>query len=244
MLIDFLKNGGESQMSNVGMDLLFIHGAGGTKSKWREMKKYFPGDNVRFVDLPGRGGLPLVTSIEDHAHYLNEQIKTDTVVIGHSMGGIIGLELASLNEHVKGLVLVASFYELPVHPQLLEAFSKDEFPESLMYASFNKDVSPSLIEREKKERSLIDPKVAYADFRACNEYKKGKNRLENLTIPILFIYGDEDRLIPEHAGDQVQSVNKHVAVRTLPNKRHYIILEDAKEVSSYIEQFYNEYFTT
>jgi len=184
------------------INFLFIHGAGGTRSKWRNLIPFFKNDHVETIDLPGRNTNkePLADSIQANAESISQQVNKDTIVIGHSMGGLVGIELASINRHVKGLVLVSSFYELPVHPKVLENFDQGTFPDSIFYASYNKDIDEEILKIEEKEKDEADMNVVSTDFHACNNYKSGKDTLANLAIPILSIYGKEDRLLPSQSG--------------------------------------------
>lgn len=218
---------------------LFIHGAGCTKSKWRTLLPYFPENQVNVIDLPGRGSSEedLVTTIEAHAEILSKQLEEETIVVGHSMGGLIGLELAARNEKVKGLVLLASFYELPVHPKLLESFDQGVFPDSIFYASYTKGIPPSLLETEKREKETADMQVVRTDFHACHQYRRGQDRLGQLRIPILALYGSDDRLLPKQLAEQLRAVNEGVEVHEIADQRHYLMLERPKEVSERILQF-------
>ena len=106
------------------LKLLFIHGAGGTSSKWRKLKVELDRTDLVYsiIDLPGHGKDKRIVpeSIEDYARIINEEIKEDTIIVGHSMGGLIGIEVTVRNNNVKGLVLINSHYDLPVHAKVLE----------------------------------------------------------------------------------------------------------------------------
>lgn len=80
---------------------LFIHGAGGTQSKWRKVREQLVEVNSDFIDLPGHGtndGHP-AASIGEYANILSQSIHQDTIIVGHSMGGLIGIELAAKNKN-------------------------------------------------------------------------------------------------------------------------------------------------
>ena len=60
-------------------------------------------------DLPGRGDEPAlpVPSAEGYAHFVQRHLSVGTVVIGHSLGGMVALELgARWPERVAALVLI------------------------------------------------------------------------------------------------------------------------------------------
>lgn len=219
---------------------LFIHGAGGTKSKWRLLSHYFQEGEAEYIDLPGRDGLgeeSIPFSIEEFARTLNQVIQDDVIVVGHSMGGLIGVELATINEKVKGLVLAASHYRLPVHSKVLDKLKEGLFPEGLFHASYAKNSAPELLELEKRELNLVPKERTFLDYEACNRYTKGKETLSRLSIPILALYGEEDRLLPENAQEELVAANPRAHLQVIPQASHYLMLEQPAVVSTLLADF-------
>lgn len=221
------------------VSFLFIHGAGGTKNKWRFIHKKMQDNVCQFVDLPGRSDQHKVSAsnIESYADLLNEEIKEETIVVGHSMGGLVGIELAGKNSNIRGLILVASHYRLPVHPKILDKLAGGEFPEGLFHASYRENVEKRLLVVEKSEIGLVPLKRTYMDFFACNAYKSGEKTFSELTIPILCIYGKEDRLLPERALKEVKMANPLATVTTIEASGHYVMLEQPDEFADRLLQF-------
>lgn len=222
------------------MKIICIHGAGGTKSKWRKVTEYF--QEIEAIDLPGHGEneYNMVTSIQDYAMHVNELIKEDTIIVGHSMGGLIALEIAAINKNVKGVVLAASFYELPVHEKILATLSQGEFPTSLFYASYSKGVDKELLEEELKELKLVPVGVSYADFRATNLYQEGKSTLSSLQIPVCAILGEQDRLLPQGAEEALKKVRGDMKVSILQGSGHYVMVEKPQEFVEQLKSFVSE----
>jgi pimeloyl-ACP methyl ester carboxylesterase len=222
--------------------ILFIHGAGGTKSKWRTIKDYPEISNYEAIDLPGHGDneFNLITSIQDYAAYVDQSIQEDTIVVGHSMGGLIALELAARNKCVKGIVLAASFYELPVHPKILDSLANGEFPESLFNASYNRNVSQQLLQEEKEELNLVPIEVTHADFKACSNYKEGNEILANLQIPVYAILGKQDKLLPKEPAELLRKVKSDIRITEIDDSGHYIMLEQPKEFAAALSKVIQE----
>src|SRR5512133_3541134 len=91
--------------------LLLLHGLGATGDIWRGIDRGWPGRWL-VPDLPGHGGserLPAYTfdamARELHALLL-DVTRTDerVAVLGHSLGGVIGLALAAMSERVERVV--------------------------------------------------------------------------------------------------------------------------------------------
>lgn len=209
------------------LKLIFIHGAGGTDNKWRKVKDDLKDLDCDFISLPGHGlnEAPICETIEQYAEQLSGTITENCIVVGHSMGGMIAIELAARNQYVKGIVLAASFYELPVHPKIIQSLADGVFPESVFRASYAKEIDESLLAEEKQELDQAPTDVAMKGFIACDRYKNGEATFSQLTIPILAIAGDEDRLIPNGAIETLQGKNSRTEGVTIAGAGHYIHLE-------------------
>ncbi|MDQ0338897.1 pimeloyl-ACP methyl ester carboxylesterase [Caldalkalibacillus uzonensis] len=223
-------------------EFLFIHGAGGTSSKWRKQKERLELVSARYIDLPGHGNnkAAIPVTIESYAEWINQTLEDDVIVVGHSMGGLIGLELAARSQRVKGLILVASHYRLPVHPKILQQLSEGILPDSFFYASYAGDVDPMLIEEEKKERNMVPVNVVKADLKACDQYQRGKSVVQSVEIPILAIYGEEDKLLPKDAMEKLIALNDSIKAIVLEGAGHYVMLENADTFTDEILRFRQE----
>lgn len=221
------------------INYVFIHGAGGTESKWREIKPYFKDEQATYLNLPGRKDKQdiRVKTIEDYAKEVAKEITDETILVGHSMGGLIGLEIAKNNPLIKGLVLVASSYELPVHPSILDSFAEGEFPEFLFKASYTKEISSELLEQEEKEKTKIPSEMTHQDFIACNTYQTGQETLQSLKIPVLALFGSEDKLLGKDTEEKLTEANPQVQINKITGEKHYLILESPKQVSDIIQSF-------
>jgi pimeloyl-ACP methyl ester carboxylesterase len=81
--------------------LLLLHGLGATADVWESwrpgLERRWPGRWLA-PDLPGHGGSPPLTtySLPAFADALAGLVEPGTVVVGHSLGGAIGLALAAI----------------------------------------------------------------------------------------------------------------------------------------------------
>jgi pimeloyl-ACP methyl ester carboxylesterase len=84
------------------MKLFFIHGAGGSHLNWllitRELKNF----EIINVDLPK------ANSIESYANYFKNYFNSNVIIIGHSMGGLVGYYFTTIFDNVQALILVNS----------------------------------------------------------------------------------------------------------------------------------------
>jgi pimeloyl-ACP methyl ester carboxylesterase len=95
--------------------LVFIHGLAGSWRHWLETLPYLGlvrGHRVIAVDLPGFGSSEPVTrpTLRTYARAVEAVVRAckleDLVVVGHSLGASVALELARLTPRVRGAVLV------------------------------------------------------------------------------------------------------------------------------------------
>src|SRR5437867_2825254 len=97
------------------MDLVFIHGAADSGAVWDHQVEYFGSRNrVLAVDLPGHGsrlGELAFERCERSAEDVIQQIQARQleapVLVGHSMGGAIGLTIALARPDLPGALVLA-----------------------------------------------------------------------------------------------------------------------------------------
>lgn len=206
----------------------FIHGAGGTARKWRRTTAALHDVPWQAVDLPGHGGNKdgnVLSSIEAYADALAPMLTEEVIVVGHSMGGLIALELALRSPQVVGVVLAASHVRLPVHPKILTQLAAGDFPESLFRASYSKAVDESILAEERQELSIHPTSVTHADFLNCDRYRQGPETIRKLKVPVLAIYGADDRLLPPNAEQELLQLKPDAQVVTISEAGHYVMLE-------------------
>jgi pimeloyl-ACP methyl ester carboxylesterase len=93
--------------------LTFVPGAAGLGAFWDPVARRLPSAwRKRSLDLPGLGPVPSrpdVQSYSDLADYVARSIEAPTVLVGHSMGGFVSLQLAlRYPALVRRLVLVVA----------------------------------------------------------------------------------------------------------------------------------------
>ena len=100
-----------------GPPLVLVHGLGGAASNWIELApELAERHRVLAVDLPGHGGsspLPDAPTLTPFADVVAAVAETEEMVpatvVGHSLGGLVGLRLALRHpDAVRGLVLFAA----------------------------------------------------------------------------------------------------------------------------------------
>lgn len=215
--ITFCYTGGQ-RLERDRPTALFIHGAGHDHSVWMLQTRYFAhhGWNVIAPDLPGHGRSsgPALKSIEDLAHWiitLAHKLGTERpVVIGHSMGALIALQVAATApELVSQLALVGVVAPMPVAPALLDATlsNRDKAhalinqwsfaPHSQVGASGIPGINLTALNERLMERQA--PGVLHTDMAACNAYRAGFDAAAQVRCPTLLLSSAQDRMTPPKA---------------------------------------------
>jgi pimeloyl-ACP methyl ester carboxylesterase len=136
-----------------GPPLVFVHGLGGSWPNWLEQLPHFARTRrVIAMDLPGFGHSPMPKkkiSIKGYAETLDrllDELGIDsTVLVGNSMGGFIGAELAvSFSTRVEKLVLVSA-------AGITEDYERDGGLASL----FHRKKWPTLEEQSRRRRARL-----------------------------------------------------------------------------------------
>ena len=211
--------------------VVFLHGLGGSQSTWASVLGHFAETyRVAAVDLPGHGASdkpsPASTdySITGIAAKLGEFLEklelTPSVLIGHSFGGATALQLAlERPKLVRALVLVDSAsLGVEINGDLLDRVesepSRDEARRLLeLFFQNQRFVLERGIDDMFAARTAPGADEAVKAIAAGAFTRRGQNlvlanRLGELEIPLLVIWGELDRVIP--------SLHAVAAVTALP----------------------------
>jgi pimeloyl-ACP methyl ester carboxylesterase len=216
--------------SGDGVDLLFVHGLSGCWQNWLENLPHFARNHrVLAPDLPGFGASPMPPwdiSIEAYGRLLHDFCGAagvrECVVVGNSMGGFIAAEaVVTAADRYQKLVLVSSAgaSHARMRREPVEAAGR-------MLAA----TAPLLLKAQ--QRSILRPRLREAAFRMIVdqpnamppellwEFLKGAgkegflpalaacvgydihDRLEDVDLPTLIVWGVADRIIP--ASDAIE----------------------------------------
>lgn len=184
-----------------GAPLVLVHGAAGHRDTWAPLWDVLaPAPRVA-ISLPGRPGsaAPAAATAAEAAKWLVEVItalnlETGPVLVGHSYGGAVALEVALSGFELSGLVLVATGAKLRVAPSLLAAAEAATEPLP-MDAAFAASTPPAVVSAYHLASAQTPPSSAWADWRACDGFDV-RARLPKLEARALVLHGDADVMTP------------------------------------------------
>lgn len=207
------------EQTGEGPDLVFVHGFCEDRRMWADFQQPFTQQyRVLTFDLPGFGESSIAgkLSIRDFAELLKallDELKINAcVLLGHSMGGYIGVAFTELYpELLSGLGLFHSHVYADTEEKKAARSKSVEFVERNGSVPYVGQVIPSLFAEAfaKANPELVEDLVtkahAYPPAGLINALEAMRDRpdrsavLKELDIPVLFILGKEDQAIPYEA---------------------------------------------
>lgn len=230
-----------------GLPIVFVHGSMGSRISWDFQRPLSEEYRLVFLDLPGHGGadpLDEEISVKLYAGYVVDFVRglgiEKMVVVGHSLGGAICIQLAlDYPELLRAVVLVGSGAKLGVHPTILEAL-RNNFEESVELAiggmAFAEKADPGLVEMAKNECLKCRQGVGYLDFAACNEFDV-RERVSEINVPTLIIVGSEDKLTPVKWSRYLNEKISNSSLKIIENAGHMVMLEQPEELNQALLTF-------
>ena len=220
--------------------ILFIAGAGMDHRLVRSLKLPDADFNKPLIiDLPGHGDSKGTSSntIESYSKFLIECLETydlnELSLCGHSMGGLIALEMAmQKNFSVQSIILVNSIYPTRVAEPLLakaKASNGGAADFIIKYGLYKRLLGIKNAFSEEDDLVMLD------DLEACNSYQLDLNVIKDLEIPISIILGSKDKLVDLKA---VESFANTVPCKThtVEEAGHFLFFEQPNELSKLIAQ--------
>ena len=229
------------------LPVILLHGAGGMHLYWPPEMRRLAGRQTYALDLPGHGqstgeGFRTIGEMTRAVLAWMDALSLGrAVVVGHSMGGAVALELAlSAPQRVAGLGLVGSGARLRVAPQILQLASD---PATAVDAvglviawSFGPAAPPRLVELAAARMAATPPAALLGDFQACNGFDIG-GRLAEIGVPTLALCGELDRMTPLRYSQFLAEQIPGATLQVIPEAGHMVMLEQPQAVTAALETF-------
>jgi pimeloyl-ACP methyl ester carboxylesterase len=255
-----------------GPAIVFIHGLSGSWQNWLEQLPVFARDHrVIAFDLPGFGASEMPRekiTISGYGRFvdalLDELGATSAAVVGNSMGGFIGIELAiRFPERVERLVLVSA-------AGLSIEYLRNERALAVLNAIENRLAAYSgwlasrsdALARRPVARRMIFGIVAHRPDRlpgplvaeqvrgsgkagfipaldALTDYPI-RDRLGEIACPTLIVWGAEDKLVPARDADEFARLIPNSRKVIWPETGHVAMLERPERFNRLLEEFLAE----
>lgn len=253
--------------------VVFIHGLSGSWQNWLENLPHFAAAGHRVVafDLPGFGASQMPRekiSIAGYGRFvdalLDELDVTPAAVVGNSMGGFIGAELAiQFPARVQRLVLVSAAGLTAEYQRSDRVLGVLRFTENLLtaWAGWLGSRSDELTRRPRARRLLMGVVVHRPDrlpAALVSEQIRGsgkpgfvdaldaltdypiRDRLPRIGCPTLIVWGTEDHLIPVRDADEFARLIPGARKVVWPETGHMPMLERPAAFNALVDAFVAE----
>jgi len=219
--------------------MIFIHGAGANPSVWHFQTIHFK-DAVA-VQLPGHPNGSGRATVNDYADAVEEEVERlqvhQPILVGHSMGGAIAIELALRKKPVKALVLVGTGARLRVRPEFLRLIEQNYEGAAKLIASWSVASSdPILVDRIVRDLLMIKPEVTLGDFKACDQFDS-MDRIGEIVCRTLIVCGEDDRMTPKKYSEYLRQKIVGSQLAVVPGAGHGVMLEKHREFNRVLDAF-------
>ena len=212
--------------------LILLHGAGGNHTIWFPLtRRSWPLDLV-LVDFPGHGNLRGQTPParpEEALRWLEQtlgDLPPPRVVVGHSLGGALGLAFASRKINVEAVAMVASALRFPGRtapgpPDIAcrRLFHRPEFRKKC----------------EEHFARFLDPGTVVTDLRLASAVDLRKEA-PGIQVPVLYLWARHDALLPYSLALEARTLLPRVQYEEIPGG-HMVVLENPEEVTETLQAF-------
>lgn len=223
--------------------LVCLHGASHDHHAFDGLLPHLPELDRFAIDLPGRGGSegPPCTTVAELGLVLSAALarlhaRAPVVVLGHSFGGAIALELAIAHpQHVAGLVLLSTGARLRVRPEILAAFARaveTGVPVSAPLG-FRPEADPAVVAAFAEHLAKVPPASALADWQAANAFDRMSD-LGEVRCPSLIVGGSNDPLTPAKYSEFLAAKLPRASLEILPGAGHGALIDDPVRVAEAI----------
>jgi pimeloyl-ACP methyl ester carboxylesterase len=227
--------------------IVLVHGAGGSHLSWPVEIRRFPGYRVLSLDLPGHGNSEGVASqnMEDYIRavtaFLRELGIFSVILIGHSLGAAIALEIArNIPDQVKALALLSVAVRIPIPAQIFRAVANAETYQiglSMIRQRFFSPLTPASTRDRimiplQKQRSTI----LYSDFLAAVGLDLHKRPVLT-TCPVWIANGRQDLITAFSVSRDLGSLFQNAEFSEIPAAGHMLPLEQPAAVANGLHQF-------
>jgi pimeloyl-ACP methyl ester carboxylesterase len=236
--------------------LVFIHGSGQSHLSFMLQARFLAnrGYSVLNPDMPAHGlssGAPLtdIAAMADwYAALMDDAGVTSATVIGHSQGGLIGLELARRHpSKVAKFAVIASAAAIPVNDMLLD-LAKNKEPAAIgAMTDWGHGSTGHMHDHTMPGQTHLnfgrammgnnETGALYADLRACADYDQGMEVAATITCPCLCIFATGDKMTPLKFGKKLAAALRGCETVIIDRAGHMLPTEKPFEVITALRAF-------
>jgi pimeloyl-ACP methyl ester carboxylesterase len=235
-------------LDNSKIPLLMIHGAFGSKRHWEPLSSLLSSHTIPIsLDLPGHGHSQgfIQKSIPEAANFIEKflevlNISNPICLVGHSVGGLIGLQFTLSFPHlIRCLILLSTSASINLHPFLLDQAVTGNWDYSFLSSSFDSDVHSSVRDLVLQDYKFVRVSGNEPELFGTHNIDL-RDSISKLSVPTLILSGNDDIIISPRKSVELQRIIPNSKLVLFQKSGHYILLESPQLVSQEIIKFLNE----
>lgn len=198
------------------------------------------------MDLPGHPKGQGRNTVSGYSEFVTKAIierkLQPAILVGHSMGGAITIEISlSHPELLAGIVLVSSGARLRVTSVIMDEVIRDYVHAAEVIAewAYSPKSDAKLKRASIQELLEVPATVTYGDFEACDSFDR-MNEIERIALPALIICGEDDRLTPVKYSKYMKERIRNARLVTIRDAGHSVMLEKPEELNAAIRSFISD----
>jgi pimeloyl-ACP methyl ester carboxylesterase len=248
-----------------GPVVVLLHGVPFDGNLWKNQFDAFRNYKLIIPDLPGSGRSEMIEdmSMEGMAECVKEIIIHETaslyfksgephsvIVIGHSMGGYITLALAEKHPELLngfGLFHSTAYADAEerkegrrktiksIEEKGVEEWVRTSLPN--LFSAVTKKDNPEMIDEQMANARNFSPEAIVNYQTAMMKRPDRTDVLKKATVPVLFILGKYDTVVPLKDGIEQCSLADLNYIHVLENAGHVGVMEEAPETNTILENY-------
>ena len=248
-----VDHGGEGPL------VVFMHGIGGNRTNWRDQLPYFA-ERYHAVAWDARGyglsddydgPLDFADFSADLLRVLDHFRAERAFLVGLSMGGRIAQDFYPRHgDRVAAMVLCDTFpgFDASFTPEQRAEFVRLR-KEPLVNGKEPKDIAPIVattlvssnapdwvFQRLVESMSMLHKESYIKTVEATTHYNRVAD-LPNIKVPVLLVYGEEDRLTPPDIGRRMAAAIPNAELHIIPGAGHLPNIEKPREFNEKVRAF-------
>jgi pimeloyl-ACP methyl ester carboxylesterase len=231
--------------------LIFLHGWTKSSYLWESQVEYFKSrKKIITLDLRGHGqsdkplnNYSIKQFSEDLYMFMKKLGIEKAVIIGHSMGGMIGLRFAiDHQEMTEKLVLVSTLAKFlfsfgrKLAYSMSERFSAESIVNQYYSRAYQKGYPSSEIEKAVKKALQTPEHVVLSCLEGMKKFDVS-SELSSIQVPTLIIHGKNDATFPLSQANYLKNSIPNSELTVIEGAGHEIIDETPEKISQTIEKF-------